>query len=629
MISKINKYISVGMMVCGVAAAFTACSDTWDDHYESLGDSSTGVHEGSLWQAISSDPQFSNFARVLEACDFKSSLDGSQVFTIFAPTNDNFSAAEADKLIAEYKAQADSVLKENNTVVKEFIQNHMALYNHSFSNLRTDTLVLMNGKYAVLDKDTTLNGVKISKVNQLYGNGVLYTLNDQMNYLPNVFEAFRKDRDYDSIYHFLYNSHYYYHEFMPSQSVPGSIVNGKTQYLDSVFALRNELFSDLGQINSEDSNYVMVAPTNEVWKNLIEEYQPYFDYPDKYEERDSMGYTMSRLAIVKGTTFSRTFNSDAALQDSAMSVSCLRNYTERIAVWGAPFEYYQYYMPLAPKGALNQSEVMACSNGEVRKAKEWNIDKQMSFHTYIISDPTDLKEVSKTKEESKPDSVPTVTTFAVPVPSYNTAFYNRVWGNDYLEFVPNYPALNNSVTYTLPSVLSNVGYDIYLVTVPALAKDTTATDADRLPTLLKCTLTAPGLPETVMSNENDPRYSSSNKTFATTPDSIDYFLLAEDFKFPKCTYGIADESFQALMKIETKVTSSQLRKGTYTRTMRINCILLVPHGSLEVVDALPASVGTGDKKTVIPTSAQGQPGILMYPHGKYDDRDYKAWYMLR
>jgi len=40
-------------------------------------------------------------------------------------------------------------------------------------------------------------------------------------------------------------------------------------------------------------------------------------------------------------------------------------------------------------------------------------------------------------------------------------------------------------------------------------------------------------------------------------------------------------------------------------------------------------VGTGDKKTVIPTSAQGQPGILMYPHGKYDDRDYKAWYMLR
>jgi len=618
-----NITSNINNKVLGLALAaltFTACTDTWDDHYDSLGDSSTGVHEGSLWQAISSDPQFSNFARVLEECNYKSALNGSQVFTVFAPTNDKFSAAEADQLIAEYKAQADSVLQENNTVVKEFIQNHMALYNHSFSDLRTDTLVLMNGKYAVLDKDMTLNGVKIDKVNQLYANGVLYTLNDQMKYLPNVFEAFRKDHDYDSIYSFLYNNHYYYREFIPSQSVPGSIVNGKTQYLDSVFAQRNELFSYLGYINSEDSNYIMVAPTNEVWKNLIEEYQSYFDYPDKYEERDSMGYTMSRLAIVTGTTFSRTFNSDNALKDSAMSVGCIRNYTERIAVWGLPFEYYQYFKPLDPKGALNQTEIMTCSNGEVRKATEWNIDKRMAFHTYIISDAYDLKEVSKTKEESKPDSVPTVSTLSVEVPTYNKAFYGRVWGNEFLEFIPNYPALNNSVTYTLSNVLSNIGYDIYLVTVPALAKDTLASSDDRLPTLLKCTLTAPGMPETVMGNENDPRYSSSNKTFMTTPDSIDYFLLAEDFKFPKCTYGIADESFQALLKIETKVSSSQLRKKTHTRTMRINCVLLVPHGSLEVVDALPAE---------LPASFANKPGIMMYPHGKYDDRAYKGWYMLR
>jgi len=618
-----NITSNINNKVLGLALAaltFTACTDTWDDHYDSLGDSSTGVHEGSLWQAISSDPQFSNFARVLEECNYKSALNGSQVFTVFAPTNDKFSAAEADQLIAEYKAQADSVLQENNTVVKEFIQNHMALYNHSFSDLRTDTLVLMNGKYAVLDKDMTLNGVKIDKVNQLYANGVLYTLNDQMKYLPNVFEAFRKDHDYDSIYSFLYNNHYYYREFIPSQSVPGSIVNGKTQYLDSVFAQRNELFSYLGYINSEDSNYIMVAPTNEVWKNLIEEYQSYFDYPDKYEERDSMGYTMSRLAIVTGTTFSRTFNSDNALKDSAMSVGCIRNYTERIAVWGVPFEYYQYFKPLDPKGALNQTEIMTCSNGEVRKATEWNIDKRMAFHTYIISDAYDLKEVSKTKEESKPDSVPTVSTLSVEVPTYNKAFYGRVWGNEFLEFIPNYPALNNSVTYTLSNVLSNIGYDIYLVTVPALAKDTLASSDDRLPTLLKCTLTAPGMPETVMGNENDPRYSSSNKTFMTTPDSIDYFLLAEDFKFPKCTYGIADESFQALLKIETKVSSSQLRKKTHTRTMRINCVLLVPHGSLEVVDALPAE---------LPASFANKPGIMMYPHGKYDDRAYKGWYMLR
>ena len=74
------------------------------------------------------------------------------------------------------------------------------------------------------------------------------------------------------------------------------------------------------------------------------------------------------------------------------------------------------------------------------------------------------------------------------------------------------------------------------------------------------------------------------------------------------------------MQIETRVTSAQLRNKTYTRTMRINCILLVPHGSLDVVDALPAS---------FPEGFANKPGILMYPHGKYTDRAFKFWYMLR
>ena len=63
MITKIKTY----NMVLGLALAtltFVACSDTWDDHYENLGDSSTGMHDGTLWQAISSDPDLSNFARV-------------------------------------------------------------------------------------------------------------------------------------------------------------------------------------------------------------------------------------------------------------------------------------------------------------------------------------------------------------------------------------------------------------------------------------------------------------------------------------------------------------------------------------------------------------------------------------
>ena len=267
--------------VLGLAVAtltFGACTDTWDDHYESMGDTTNGVHEGSLWQAINNNANLSNFASVLKECGYMPNLDGSQVFSVFAPTNDQFSSADAQALIASYKQQVlDSVTQENNTVIKEFIQNHIALYNHSVSDLRTDSIVLMNGKYAVLS-DSAINDAKLLQKNQLYQNGVLYTVNKKIDYLPNVFKYVAKDADLDSLKNFLYSSHFYYLKFEADKSVAGSIVDGKTQYLDSVFSQQNELYSYLGKINAEDSTYWMVAPTNAVWKNLIEEYEPYFNY---------------------------------------------------------------------------------------------------------------------------------------------------------------------------------------------------------------------------------------------------------------------------------------------------------------------------------------------------------------
>jgi hypothetical protein len=420
--------------------------------------------------------------------------------------------------------------------------------------------------------------------------------------------------------------------FQPSQSVAGSIVNGKTQYLDSVFTQRNELYSYVGLINSEDSDYIMVAPTNAVWKQLIDEYQTYFDYPEKLTDRDSMAYTQARLAIVQGTTFSRTFNTDAALQDSAMSTSSVRSYTSRLSAWGGvPFEYYQYYMPKAAKGALNQTEIMKCSNGEVRKATEWNIDKRMSFHTYRIADNYDLKEVKKDYDNSSKDSMDAVSHVVDYVTADNKAFYNKVWNNSFLTFESKVATSNHWMTYTIPGVLSNIGYDIYLVYVPALAADTTATGEQRLPTKFKARLISPGLPSDgeLLENKDDPYFQTKGSAYEPAPDSICYVKLANDFKFPKATVGVGDESMKTYLRIDSSVSNNELRKKSHTRTMRINCILVVPHGSLELVDELPATVGTGSKMTKIPASAQGQPGVLLYPHGQYDDRDYKAWYMQR
>ena len=143
--------------VLGLAVAaltLTACADTWDDHYAKTGE---GTNDATLWQAITQNSNLSNFAKVVQGCGWDKSLNSSQVFTVFAPTNDNFSAEEAEQLIAGYNAEKGKVNDDDNTVIKEFIQNHIILYNHSITDSSNDTLVLMNGKKAVLTS-SSFNG---------------------------------------------------------------------------------------------------------------------------------------------------------------------------------------------------------------------------------------------------------------------------------------------------------------------------------------------------------------------------------------------------------------------------------------------------------------------------------------
>jgi hypothetical protein len=239
--------------------------------------------------------------------------------------------------------------------------------------------------------------------------------------------------------------------------------------------------------------------------------------------------------------------------------------------------------------------------------------------------------VKKDYDNSTKDSIDAVSHVIDYVTADNKQFYNKVWNNSFTTFESQVATSNHWMTYTIPGVLSNISYDIYLVYVPALAADTTATPEQRLPTKFKAKLISPGLPSDGLDLQNtaDPYFQSKGSAYQPDPDSICYVKLADDFKFPKATYGVGDETMKTYLRIDSSVSNNELRKKTHTRTMRINCILVVPHGSIELVDALPATVGTGNKMTKISASAQGQPGVLLYPHGQYDDRDYKAWYMQR
>ena len=101
---KYNNILNKVMGVALAALSLTACTDTWNDHYDAANGLNGGV-DATLWQTISTDQQFSNFAKVVKACGYDRSLNSSQMFTVFAPTNSNFTLEEADKLIETYNAE--------------------------------------------------------------------------------------------------------------------------------------------------------------------------------------------------------------------------------------------------------------------------------------------------------------------------------------------------------------------------------------------------------------------------------------------------------------------------------------------------------------------------------------------
>ena len=619
--NNIKHFLFAGLVSCGIAAAFTACSDTWDEHYEGT---VADVTQTSLWEAIKQNPNLSNFASVVEATGYDKSLGSSQVFTVFAPLNANFSKEQADALIAEFKQQKQKVNDEDNTVIKEFIQNHIALYNYSVSENSNDSIVLMNGKFALLQAGKISNS-SFESTNKVYQNGVLYTLNSTVNYADNVFEYMRKDADLDSAYQFFYNSLFYRKEFLPELSVEGGIDDeGRTIYLDSVFRQRNNLDNVVGRIGSEDSTYWMVVPTNEVWADLLQKYEPYFHYDKNVGSllvegtRDSLIYTNPRLAIMRGTAFSRTINegyfsgtkTGLTINDSIYSFNALTSYNNRTLAYGAPFNYYQYFAPMAANGVLNESDKVECSNGRLMKVRNWKLNELQTFNQWVVVEAESSGSIKEIKKmvDSKGDSINMANAISLPVNI--DKFRQKVWNNRFVEFEPNGTNVNPEITFNISNVLSNMGYDIYLVSAPALANDSNATDKQSLPTSIQVELSYHNEDGTTVKERLQSKVDVRG-------DIMDYVLLAEDFKFPVCTWGVREVEPITTMTIKNRVTATQVKNGTYTKTMRVDCLLLVPHGTLELTEALP-------EDSSIPQSYWGTPGVLMYPHGK----DGIHWYYM-
>lgn len=555
--NNINMIKSAVAAVAAITVCFS-CSDTWDDHYGEAGTLGSGE---TVWEAVSSDAKLTNFARVAKECGYDLTLSSSQAFTVFAPTDDNFTSQQADSVINVYKtSQQAGVQTDENPAIRQFLQNHISLYKNPVSSLTNDTIVMMNGKYQTLTSGA-IGGESFNTSNTLCSNGLLFTVNGKISYFPNVFEYLGNDAELDSVYSFL-SSHNVY-EFQPDKSVAGGIVDGQTVYLDSVSILQNDLLKQIGELNSEDSTYWMLAPVNSVWEQKVAEYESYFTYAANVAKRDSMQYVNARLALIGGGVFSRTNNPDAAFRDSAVSTLATSYEMRRLT---GEDRYYIYDRPFDAGGIFNGAEDIECSNGHVLKTSDYRIDK---FDTFLQTIKIEAEYTSY--QDTIVNAEEPLTVCEV---SEGNPFYNKVSGNGYVDVVPSASDAKPQIMFNVPGVLSNVGYDIYVVFAPVLASDTLASADSRLPNLFRASTS-------YVKEDGNWTNDPARKNYETTPDVVDTVLVAENKSFSSCSVGLSEP--QVKLTILSQVNPSQTSR--YSRTMHIDCILFVPHDKNAAAEA--------------------------------------------
>ena len=265
---KKNKYIRL-LLLTPLFALATGCSD-YDD-WNTVQEDNNPAAEQTLWENINSQSQISDFVKVLKKAGLQETLSANRYYTIWAPLDGTYNV--------------DSVLNcTDEAILQQFINNHIAEYNHlAKGNLyeKVKTLNKKSYEFMLSEGNYTYNSQQLvaNMYNLPSSNGTLHVINGESEFLPNGLEALSMIEGIDSIA--AYINQYNDTTLDTRSSVIGPVVNGKQTYLDSVFTTSNTMTTRLrARIESEDSTYSILLPTNKAYTNTYNTIKPFFKFYD-------------------------------------------------------------------------------------------------------------------------------------------------------------------------------------------------------------------------------------------------------------------------------------------------------------------------------------------------------------
>ena len=566
---KMNlKYgIRTGLAAVAAAVSVIGCTDTWDEHYGADG-SLAGSAGTTLWANLQQDESLRHFAAVLDTCGYASVLNGSQVFSVWAP---QITEQEAGEWIAAYRAsRADD---EENPALHEFIRNHIALFNRQVSELTDDTVRVMNGKRMALTA-TSFGGQDMVGERVPSSNGVLYKIAGTVPFDANIWEQVRREATggndgLDSVEAFF--QRWAYEVLDEGASVPGGIKDGKTEYLDSVMVSYNTFFNSYGQINSEDSLFWLLVPTNAAWKKTVERNRKFFAYHNDRQDGDSVQDVYSKLMVLEASFFNVRNQPGKNWNAENPDSICSTFYS-----YSSP-GYNCFERPFDEGGILHGLTPAECSNGRLYTTPEWNVPLEKSGFMQPIKIEAENDRYIYIDEKDSATLVKDVVDAAPRYARYVSGGKCLLVDNTSMPL----STRRVTITYNLPNNLSGIPYDIKVVFASPLVRgDSYLEDA-----LEEREVAEAGLNYylSVSSGEfkDNPDKLQNLKGFDGTINSMmmDTVTVAEGFNasgggysgkgFPVCAYGEQEP--------RVRLTLTGKRRGPY---FLIDCILLVPRPDL-------------------------------------------------
>lgn len=536
---------------------FISCSD-WDDHYEA-DTSLLGAQQSTLWENISASQNLSQFASLLKKAGYDEVLNATQTYTVWAPADGSY----------DYNVLASW---PENRLVQEFIGNHIARNNYPISGEVNQRLYTLNEKMMQMKGSGSyfIQQVPISDPNLASHNGVIHMLSGKIPFMANIYESLNANEyPLDSIAGFYHS--YDVKKLNKEKSVQGPTLNGEITYLDSVYDEHNDLFNRFfAYINREDSNYTMLAPTNEAWNKARETVSKYFNYVPSFEfmENTSTG-SDKKLTTVK-------ISDVGYLRDSVINQMILSDLFYNNNIYdnkklddlqsGQAINADSLYSTTGTK--VYADDARRLFENAVRADKSngalWVTDS-LRMRTWTSWAPEVIVQGENQMMQASYVNVPTSGLERVYVApgTQNPEVPGHLSLNSYCEVQPASSSVNPGVVYYLPNVRSTT-YSMYIVMVPA-----NITNANRETKPCKFNVTL-GYVDDKGKNKEDTDWRLSTY-FTTDSASVDTVYLG-DITFPVAYEGTGD--YYPYIRVNSAVTSRERAK--FDRTLRIDCIIMRP-----------------------------------------------------